>query len=250
MKPTLSTLLSSSVLAIGVSLAASTLPAQAVTFGFTRITNNNVQNPASQFLADVTDLGGGMVQFKISNSPGIASAISEFYLADSNLPSPPQPGSPSNPGNISTYFQNGPVAQGPNQGTVQFTLNANVNPVNPADLPGGNTVGFVSDQNVSSEDVQVPANANRINPGEFLILKYNLLSGVTFNDVMTDLESGLLRMGLHVQSIGTQGGSDSFVNNQTPIQEPEPAPEPGTTAALGLFALGGLALLKKKRADS
>lgn len=65
-----------------------------------------------------------------------------------------------------------------------------------------------------------PAHHYGINPGEELFMWF---FGVTYDNVITDLANGDLRIGLHVQGIGSEGQSDSFVNGP-PGTPPEPPP--------------------------
>jgi hypothetical protein len=59
--------------------------AHAVLYGFQRITANNIANPASRFTVEVTDAGGGEVNFKFVNAVGISSSITEIYFDDGLL---------------------------------------------------------------------------------------------------------------------------------------------------------------------
>jgi MYXO-CTERM domain-containing protein len=59
-----------------------------------------------------------------------------------------------------------------------------------------------------------------------------------------DTSQATLRMGYHVQSIGTSGGSDSYVNVAA-------VPEPSTTVmALTGLGLAGLFRLRRRRAGA
>jgi hypothetical protein len=74
-------------------------------------------------------------------------------------------------------------------------------------------------------------------PDEWLGVVF-LLDGVgdgDVHDVLDELDNGILRIGIHVQSFnGIDGDSESFVN----------VPEPASMLLLGL---GGLALRRKRR---
>jgi hypothetical protein len=59
-------------------------------------------------------------------------------------------------------------------------------------------------------------------------------TGVTLGSVIADLNDRDLRIGLHVQAIGAQGNSDSFVNGPPGT----PVPEPSTLLLMGSGLLG------------
>ena len=63
---------------------ASAAQASSIDIFFGRITNNNVQNPGSQFKAVLSDVSGqpNKVTFTFTNNVGIASSISEIYYDD------------------------------------------------------------------------------------------------------------------------------------------------------------------------
>ena len=81
---------------------------------------------------------------------------------------------------------------------------------------------------------------------EFVTIRFNLQGGKVFNDVLSDLNSGALRIGLHVQSIGPSSASDSFVSKPPFDPGPTPIPLPATVwmGALGLIGVG---LMKYRR---
>ncbi|MCH9007087.1 PEP-CTERM sorting domain-containing protein [candidate division KSB1 bacterium] len=60
---------------------------------------------------------------------------------------------------------------------------------------------------------------------------FDLQAGKTVADVIADLNSGALRIGLHVRSIGAAGDSDSFVNGGGPPVQV--IPEPSSILLLG-----------------
>jgi hypothetical protein len=189
--------------------------AQAIPYSFTCITNNNAADCATgeaQLQVDVTDAGGGQVLFTFTNSGPNASSITDVYFDDGTLLG---------------------IASITNGTGVSFAQGAS-----PPNLPGGasisppfeTTVGFLADSDP-------PAQPNGVNPGESLGILFDLQGGGTFADVVSELGTGELRIGIHVQGFAG-GGSESFVNDGV-------VPEP--TAAL-LFGLGALAVARRSRA--
>lgn len=180
--------------------------ASALTLGFDCLTGNLAGDCTigeSQLSVEVSDLGGGSVLFHFRNAGPAASAISEVYFDDGSLLA------------LST------LTDGPG---VDFERDAN-----PPDLPGGDladpdfqvTEGFLAE---ASE----PPPKNGVGPDQWLKIEFALQSGRTFDDVIADLESGALRIGIHVIGFDS-GGSESFINAQVP--EPGPALLLGGAAA-------------------
>ena len=193
----------------GLLLAA---PADAVTIGFDCLTNSIAGDCAigeAQLTVDVTDAGGSQVSFTFQNSGPDASAISEIYFDDGTLLG------------ISS------VTSGPG---VDYVTGAN-----PMNLPGANladpdfevTAGFLA------ESTPAPP-INGVGPGEWVTIVFDLMGGGSFADVISELTTGELRIGIHVIAF-TSGGSESFIN--------PPIPEPGTALLMGL----GLAALGYRR---
>lgn len=202
--------------AVGSLMAASS--AQAVAISFTKITNNGNTDVSSQLAADVTDAGGGQVAFKFTNAVGVASSITDIYFDDNST---------------AVLLSLVGIA---NSAGVSFSAGAS-----PPNLPGGAPFSFDAD---FASDSDSPTTSNGVNAaGEFVTLTFNLVGGKTFADVLAELGSGELELGLHVQAIAPQGGSDSYISTGTP---PTNVPEPAT---LGLFGAGllGLGLLRQRR---
>jgi hypothetical protein len=191
----------------------------AVTLNFGCITNNNASNCAigeAQLSVEVTDIGGGQVQFDFMNAGPTASSITDVYFDDGTLLG------------IATLIDMDDGVGG-DMG-VDFTEDAA-----PPNLPGGNLVGFQVTAGFLA-DSDPPVQANGVNPNEWLGVVFNLAGGGTFADILLELENGDLRLGIHLQSIDTNGGSESFVNL--------PIPEPGTALLMGL-GLAALGLRKR-----
>ncbi|HYE62525.1 MAG TPA: hypothetical protein VD997_11075 [Phycisphaerales bacterium] len=200
-----------------LALAAPAL-AQPVTLSFSRINGNAPVDVASQFTAVVDDGPGDTVTFRFTNNATIASSIMSIYFDDrADL----------------LAFDSFVTQTGTN-----FTSGG----VTPPNLPGGQnlTPPFQADATLS---VGASGNPNNgINAaGDVLVVSYDLLGGNNFADVLAALNSGALRIGFHVQSIGATGDSDAFVNN--PPNGVIPLP---TTAALAAAGLCGLAVRRRR----
>ena len=206
------------------TLLASALHAasgSALPLGFGCITGNIAGDCAigeAQLSVDVTDLGGGQVLFMFSNAGPSASSITDVYFDDGTLLG------------IAGLIDADDNALGPfGDLGVDFSQNAS-----PPNLPGGNLVGFQTTAGFLA-DSDPPAQPNGVNPLESLGIVFNLQLGGSFADIVNELTTGALRIGIHVQGFGT-GGSESFVN--------VPVPEPGTALLLGL-GLGVLGLRRR-----
>lgn len=219
-------------------------PAQAAMFtidDFERITNNNVENVASQFSVDVLDQSSALsvfgvnidadeVLFAFYNNVGIASSISEIYFDDGTLL-----------GLTSVLNSLG--------GFTDFSQGAS-----PPDLPGGETIdppfevtaGFLADaQGNPSNGIDTSS--------DILGIVIELLPGLGLGDVESAIDDGTLRIGLHVRSIGVAGDSDSFVNDGGFDGQDEQfgeAPEPASVVVWGTLAVGlvaGAGLCRRRR---
>ncbi len=155
------------------------------------------------------------------------------------------------------YFQDGTllgIAKISDSTGVSYTA-----PASPANLPGGNglTPKFITTQQFSA-DSDPPVLPNGVNKStEWLGVLFNLKSpNDNYNAVIaalnqTDLYIGsdnhlhgaggapALRVGIHVQGIGTKSLSESFVSVANPVVVPEPS-----TMALALCGILGVGLVQ------
>jgi len=207
-------------------LAWATTPASALqttTYSLSsNITNNGNAYVGGQLFVDVNEVSAGanQVDFTFRNTGPIASSITDVYFDDGSLLS------------ISSITGT--------SGGVAFSA-----PASPPVLPGGASIDFAKPATYSA-DSTTPVEANGVNPGEYLTIRFNLQGVQTYSDVISaitlaltdpthDLTGGL-RFGVHVQAIGTTGNSDSDVTGG-PTGGPV-VPEPSTMAIAGLGALG------------
>ena len=141
----------------------------------------------AQLFVELIDQGT-QVDFLFTNIGPLASSITDVYFDDGTL------------------LGIASITNTP--GLVEFSQLAS-----PPDLPGGNnlvppfstTTGF-------SADSDPPAQPLGVNPGEALTITFDLMPAGTHQDVVDELASGVLRIGIHVQGF-TSGGSQAFVNN-------------------------------------
>lgn len=174
--------------------------AASVTYGFEKITNNNVEDISSQLSITLWDsmeansqfgtlsLAANQVLFTVQNNVGIASSVAEVYIDDGLL-------GPS-------------IAANSLGGFTNFSGGG----ANPSDLPGGGDVGFMATTNFSA-DVNPGPPSNGVDASDDILgLILGLGSFADFNAVIAAVNDGSLRFGYHVRSIGVAGGSDGYVS--------------------------------------
>lgn len=162
------------------------------------ITYNNPTDCSSaetQLQLQIMDIGGNQTQFTFSNLGPDASSIADIYFAGGSLLG------------IASIDNSDPG--------VSFSIKAT-----PANLPGGRGISerFIAS---FSLDADAPVQPMGVNPGESLNVVLNLQPGATYSDILNELASGELRVGIHVQGF-TGGGSESLIINLVP--EPSTAP--------------------------
>jgi PEP-CTERM motif len=199
--------------AMALGLAAA---AQAQTYSFGCVTFNSPTNCAtgsSQLGLSFTQ-GVGYVDFLFTNTGTLASSITDIYFDWANAADTFSPGSITNSSGVS------------------FSWGAS-----PSNLPGGQNLNPDFSANLGA-DSNAPVQQSGVNPGEWVSFRF--VTGTT--DTASDLFSGDLRVGLHVQGFAN-GGSESFVTVASPAPEPE-------TYALMLagLAMVGASLRRKRKA--
>jgi hypothetical protein len=197
-------------------IAASSYSAAAVTYGFYGITNNDPSNIVigqNQLSVTVDAIGTTQVVFDFFNSGPYPSSIAQIYFDGTT-------------GFLDQNYDPSIINNGPG---VSYSWGAT-----PTNLPGGNSISPAFTAVMSAESNN-PAPANGINPGETVGLVFDLSAGKTYNDIINALNTASLRVGLHVQAIGTSGKSESFVS--TPVV---PAPRALMLATIGMVVVGHL----------
>ena len=173
------------------------------TYSFDGITNNtpaNVVIGEAQLFMDVTAYGSNQVMFTFRNTGPQPSFIAAIYFKDGSLLAP------------IAYLQDvdDSIASVFGDPNVDFSEGTSGN-----GLPGGDSTwkisnGFIVDD--ASAD-SPGTNKDGVDPGEWLAIVFNLQSGSNFGNVIYELDNDELQIGLHVQGIGTNSGSESFANN-------------------------------------
>jgi len=198
------------VLVVGAFCAAANA---SVTYSFACITDTNPINAAigeAQMFVDVSDPGGNQVLFWFRNIGPEASSITDVYYDDGGLLG------------IASIDNSCPG--------VSFSQ-----PAIPANLPGWNLASpkFYTTEDFSA-DSDTPVMPNGVNPDEWLGITFNLQTGQDFGDVIANLDSGDLRIGIHVQGFAL-GSSESFING--PVI---PAPGAILLSSIGVGLVGWL----------
>lgn len=210
----------------GVALAAASS-----TYSFTGVTNTNSTNTnlgKGSLFVEVIDLGfssqnnANQVAFKFTNTS--ASSLTDVYFDDGALLGI---ASISGSGNGVDFSQGAAPPEMPGRNNLTPAFNT--------------TAGFSADSNS-------PASPNGVTSGEWLTFIFDLQSTKTYSSVLSALAlpnnggTGDLRIGVHVQSFPSNGGSESFVNVASPV------PEAQTVAMMlaGLGLVGPIGVRRRK----
>jgi len=176
-------------LIIGLVVLSCLGTADAVIFPFQIFTNNGEYNDnhGAIFKVDVTN-GEGTAKFTFYNESTFDCVIAAIYFDDGSLLGIDE-------------IINGPGTEFEKDG--------------PGNLPGGNLLNppFVADRefNIGADNPAPQKGVNAIPTGEWIQIKFNLISGGTIQDVINELHTGELRIGLHIISF-PDGKSESAVN--------------------------------------
>lgn len=193
-----------------VSACFATSPAAAETLRLFPITNNSGVSPAvaTQVQVDLIDQGP-FVDVVVANNGGATGfVVTGFYIED-NL-----------------------VLDSPGDETLFALLPPGWSiPASPDNLPDGGLVGFAA---TGSADADPVPTDNGIDISESATFRFTIEGGAEFQDVVNAFDSGASRVGLHIESIGTNGKSDSLVT-----------PEPGSLSLL--IGVGAVAMMRRRR---
>jgi hypothetical protein len=209
--------------------------ARADIFGFIDISNPSSVNAAigsAQLSVDVTG-GSNFAYFKFMNSGPKACSICDIYFDDRGklLVAPLQLQDKDNAiGGV--YGNSG----------VDFSLGAS-----PSNLPDRNNItpSFKTTKNLLA-DSDCPVEHNGVNPGEWLGIRVTLACGKNIADVINGMNTGDLRIGLHVQGFDACPDSQSFVSYKPVPPHPVPLPASAIMGGLGLGSAGVLTWLRRR----
>jgi hypothetical protein len=198
-------------------------PAAALMLGFENITGNDAGNAAigeGQLSVDVTETGDGGVSFLFANSGPEQSTITHIYFDE---------GVTLDASTLTIAGDSG----------VEFSLDDRE-----GNLPGGNSLDSEF-ETMLSVGADAPSPKNGVNPGEGVTLSF---ASLNFQALTDALNSGLLRVGIHVQNFAN-GGSESFITT-TNIEIPPPQiDEPGSLLIFGAGVIG-VAVLRRRRGST
>ena len=182
--------------------------AASLAYEFSRVSNNSTEDLGRQLSMLVTEQPGGAL-FTFSNRLGVPSSITDIYFDDASQP----------------LFSS--IAYHSDSGAgVSFDSQAA-----PANLPGGNVIGFLAsfsgDSNAQSVEGGVATKGvmkNGVNSTDEWVSFLGLWANAgSFDGLIKAFADAHFRVGLHVQAIGLAGRSDSYVNQPSPVPLPAAA---------------------------
>jgi hypothetical protein len=194
---------------------------------------NDAYIAQNQLQLDVTSVDADTVAFKISNTGAINFLVSEIYFYDGSVLNTSVASAPDTPGVAFSQVIKDPMP----------------------DLPAGDDWGLPKKSAIFVANADNPAPTWGINPGEYLTINMDLLTGITFDDVIAALNMATysnhftagetLVIGVHAISF-PDGGSISLVDTNPSGGVTPPVPVPPTVWLLGSGLLG-LGLMRWRR---
>lgn len=204
--------------------------AEAVSYTFSSCMTANwggCSDLPDQMKVEVTDPGGGYVDFTFTNEIGIRSSITALYF------------------DVASGLVTSLAIQYESSGVDFKTTN-----VSPPNIPGGNnitpTFSVSSDLAADTQNVQNGIDAL----GESLTLRFTLATGTDFADIIAALNEGTdtdaFRIAAHIQAL-PGGKSDSLICCSGDGGGGTPSPEPASMALMGLLAMGAAYRVRRQR---
>jgi len=187
--------------------------AHAVVYDFEVFTTNGIYSDSLDGMSVEVTNGLGFVDLTFRNGAAVQSTISKMFFDDGSLL-----GVDSITNNPSYTNFSSPATMG--------------------EFPSGHTLNppFLADREFNT-GAGSPPPGKGVNNGdlvnEWVIVTFELINGGTLADVLAELNSEVLRIGIHITNL-TDGSSESAIL----------VPEPAT---MGLLGLGGLLLLRRRR---
>jgi len=215
------------------ALVASHAGAAFVDLSFSNITNNGNTDVGGQLKVTVSDVAGqsNKVDFLFKNFVGISSSIKEVYF---------------DAGGSGSTFASGVIQS---QTGANFVWGSG----SPGNLPGGNslTPAFETTLNLLADSGNGGPTTGINLASDSLVVRMTMAGGKTFSDVVDGLLAApnavnSIRIGMHVISIGTVGGSDSYVSNLLVV--PLPPAAWGGLGCLATVIAAGVARSRRLRA--
>ena len=182
--------------------------AASLAYEFNRVSSNSAEVLGRQLGMLVTERSGGAL-FTFSNRLGVPSSITDIYFDDAQ----------------SRLFSS--IAYHSDSGVgVSFDSQAA-----PANLPGGNLIGFLADfsgdasaQSVEGGGAPRGVMKNGVNQADEWVSFLGLWANAgSFDGLIAAFADDHFRVGLHVQAIGLASRSDSYVNQPSPVPLPAAA---------------------------
>lgn len=205
-----------------IAFAAGPDDVQAEIFSFDAITNN-----------DPANVSAGEAQLRLTVAAGASNTVDFTFTAGST--------GQTAMSITSILFEDSSALLVPGTTHIALTSSPTVRFQYAKKQSGTLDGSFSGTAGLSIERVKNPADA--VHPGQFLTANYQLTSGGSFNDLITALNNGTLRVGMHVQAMGTSGKSEKFVNGP----QLNAVPEPSTVVMTSTAALLGLAVTALRR---
>lgn len=188
--------------------------AHADLYHFQKLTGNESVNVASQLLADISDAGGGKVNFKFSNQTGTSSSITGVYFDLGDILS----GISGLSGSSGVDFRVGGPPANP--------ASSSLNPL------------FKTSARATTKTPKVSYGVNT--SSEYLNVTLSLKGGKDYQDLIDALNEGSLHIGLQVQTSLKDG--DLYVNLPNQGRPVVPSPD---AAILGVLGLGWVGFLRR-----